>query len=90
MARGVKVAPREQRSRVTIRRDLNDLVRDANGRVSSAKVGMNTGQLIAAYLLLKHSQFIIDRWDALAILLTILVAPDMFKKFINLKYGAPK
>ena len=71
-----------------LRRDLNDVVRDVSGKVSAAKVSALVGQSIAAYLLLKHAQAVIERWDALAILLTILVAPDNFRKVINMKYSS--
>ena len=45
------------------------------------------GQFIAAKLLLQHSEFIIDRADSLAILLLLLIAPEMVKKFLTLKYS---
>lgn len=76
----------EQR-KASIRRDMNDLVRGPDGKVSAAKVGMNTGQLIAAYLLLKYGELVIKTWDSLAILLGALIAPDSVKKLISLKWG---
>ena len=80
----------EQRDRSTIgimRRDFNDLVRGPDGLVSEAKVWANVGKGIAAYLLIEHTQYIVDRWDALITLLCILVLPDMLKKIIAMKYG---
>ena len=80
----------EQRDRSTtgiLRRDFNDLVRDQNGQVSEAKAWANVGKGIAAYLLIEHTQYIVDRWDALITLLCILVLPDMLKKIITMKYG---
>ena len=70
-----------------IRRDLNEIVRDEGGKISLGKVGTAVGQFIAAKLLLQHSEFIIDRADSLAILLLLLIAPEMVKKFLTLKYG---
>ena len=78
----------DDKRKVSIRRDLNDLVRGLDGKVSAAKTSALLGQGIAAYLLLAHSQTVLERWDALAILLTILVAPDSFRKVVNLKYSA--
>lgn len=71
-----------------LRRDLNDLVRTPTGQVAEAKVWSNVGKFIAAYLLLHYSEYIIERWDALTILLTILVLPDLFKKVLEMKYGS--
>ena len=70
-----------------LRRDVNDLVRAEDGKVSEAKLWTNIGKGIAAYMLVYHTGYIVDRWDALAILLLILVAPDMVKKLLTLKYG---
>ena len=70
-----------------LRRDLNDLVRDKGGKVSLGKAGAVAGQVIAAKLLLEHSEFIIDRADALAILLAALIAPEIVKKLLTMKYG---
>tara|TARA_R110000868_G_scaffold139682_1_gene354714 strand:+ start:249 stop:539 length:291 start_codon:yes stop_codon:yes gene_type:complete len=80
--------PQQYKRGSILRRDLNDVVRDVSGKVSAAKVSALVGQSIAAYLLLKHAQAVIERWDALAILLTILVAPDNFRKVINMKYSS--
>ena len=71
----------------TIRRDLNDLIRSEDGKVSEAKVWTNAGKCIAAWLLLHHTEYIVERWDALTILLLILVAPDLVKKVVTMKYG---
>lgn len=74
----------------SVRRDLNDLVRGLDGKVSAAKTSALLGQGIAAYLLLAYSQTVLERWDSLAILLTILVAPDSFRKVVNMKYAGAK
>lgn len=71
-----------------VRRDLNDLVRDESGRVSEAKAWASVGKLAAVYLLIYHSENVINHWDALAILLLIVVAPDLLKKWLTMKYGA--
>ena len=73
--------------KASVRRDLNDLVRGPDGKVSAAKTSAIVGQGIAAYLLLAYSQVVLERWDALAILLTILVAPDNFRKIVNMRYA---
>ena len=76
-----------------IRRDLNALVRDESGNLSLGKVGTIVGQIIAVKLLMEHSEYIIDRADSLAILLLLLIAPEIVKKFLTMKYSngaAPK
>lgn len=70
------------------RRDFNDIVRDESGQVSLGKLGAFAGQIIAGKLLIEHSQFVIDRPEALAILLTALIAPEVIKKLLTMKYGS--
>ena len=78
---------RTERRHLSVRRDVNDLVRDESGHVSQYKVGSLLGMLTAWYLLIHHAETLIDHWDALVILLTILVAPNAFAKLINTKFG---
>ncbi len=69
------------------RRDLNDIVRDESGRISGTKIGTICGQILAGKLLIEHSQYVIDRWDALAILLVAMTAPELLRKLLAMKYG---
>jgi hypothetical protein len=73
-----------------LRRDLNDLVRDESGRLSPTKIGTLIGQWLAAHLILTQGAAIIANWDSLTVLFLVLIAPEMFKKLINMKYGQPK
>ncbi len=77
----------EKRHSSGVRRDLNDLVRSEDGRISGSKIGTYAGQYIAARLLLTHSDDLIDHWDSLAIMFTVLIAPELWKMIMNLKYG---
>ena len=70
----------------TIIRDLNQLVRDPDERVSEAKVWSNVGKFTCGYILFYHTDVIILHWDALAILLICMIAPDLLKKIITMKY----
>ncbi len=76
--------------RSAIRRDLNDMVRDPEGRVSEAKLWASLAKAIAAYLMVTNSAHIIAYWDALAILLIAMIAPELIKKVLALKYQAPQ
>ena len=78
-----------ERRTATIRRDLNDLVRDESGHLSPTKIGTLLGQWLAVKLILQHGSEIIANWDSLTVLFTVLIAPELFKKMMNLKYGAP-
>ena len=70
-----------------IRRDLNDLVRDREGRLDPVKIGTLVGQWLAVKLILEHGAAIIGNWDSLTVLFLVLTAPEMFKKLVNMKYG---
>ena len=72
--------------RSILRRDLNDIVRDPSGNVSEAKLWASLGKAIAAYLMMSNAAHIIAYWDALAILLLAMIAPDLIKKVLTLKY----
>lgn len=78
----------EQRKSI-LRRDLNDLVRDESGRLSPSKVGTLAGQWIAVKLILEHGAVIIANWDSLTVLFSVLIAPELFKKLMHMKYGGP-
>lgn len=77
----------EQRRSPCWRRDLNDAVRDDNGKFSFEKVGTIAGQLIAGKYLLVEVEHVLKGWDVMTILFTVLIAPSLFKKLMSLKYG---
>ena len=71
----------------TIRRDLNDLVRDESGGLSPTKIGTLVGQWLSVKLILEHGSEIIANWDSLTVLFMVLIAPEIAKKALNMKYG---
>lgn len=71
----------------TIRRDLNDLVRDESGSLSQTKIGTLIAQWLCIKLILEHGSEIIANWDSLTVLFSVLIAPELFKKLVNMKYG---
>ena len=77
----------EHRRSSGIRRDLNDLVRSPDGKISGSKIGTYAGQYIAGNLLLTHADDLIDHWDSLAIMFTVLIAPEMWRMIMSMKYG---
>ena len=82
---GILIEP--ERRKANVRRDLNDLVRSEDGKVAESKVWANIGKGIASLLLLFNIHSVIDKWEALTVLLIILVMPDLLKKLLYLKYN---
>ena len=76
-----------ERRTSTMRRDLNDLVRDPSGHLSTTKIGTLVGQWLSVKLILQHGSEIIANWDSLSVLFMVLIAPEIFKKMLNMKYG---
>lgn len=76
-----------ERRSPSVRRDLNDLVRDDKGKVSNTKIGTLLGQGMAIKLLWDNGTAIIANWDSLTVLFAMLIAPELFKRLMNLKYG---
>lgn len=77
----------DERRKRNIRRDINDLVRDESGSVSPSKVGTLVGQWLSVKLILENGAAIIGNWDSLLVLFGVLIAPEMIKKLLNMKYG---
>ena len=77
----------DQRRYPTWRRDLNNIVRDESGEISGTKIGTLVGQWIAAKYLLVHYEKVLQSWESMVILFSILIAPQMFLKLLNMKYG---
>ena len=70
-----------------LRRDINDLVRDESGGLSLTKIGTLAGQWLAVKLIIENGKDVIVNWDSLTVLFTVLIAPELFKKMMNMKYG---
>lgn len=79
---------RQERRTAKLRRDFNDIARSPDGRVSEAKLWASAGKAASLFLLIRHSESVIESWDVLAVLLLVLIAPDLFKKFLAMRYAA--
>lgn len=77
----------EERRQSTIRRDLNNLFRDESGALSGTKIGTLIGQWLSVKLILENGHEIIANWDSLTVLFMVLIAPEIFKKWLNMKFG---
>lgn len=78
---------RAEHRRSPLRRDLNDLVRDESGNLSPTKIGTLVGQWLSVKLILENGAAIIANWDSLLVLFSVLIAPELAKKMLNMKYG---
>ena len=70
-----------------LRRDFNDLVREESGRLSPTKIGTLVGQWLSVKLILENGSEIIANWDSLTVLFFVLIAPELAKKLLHMKYG---
>lgn len=75
------------RRRVTIRRDLNDLIRGPDGKVAEAKVFAVVFKAAMVWVFLKHTELVIKDWMVLLVFCAALLAPDLLKKIIAMKAG---
>jgi len=76
----------EQRSSI-FRRDLNDLIRSPDGKVSEAKGFAVAFKMAMLYVFLKYAESILAEWTILALFITAFLAPDLLKKVISMKTG---
>lgn len=80
----------ERRGPVTLRRDLNDLVRSPDGKVSEAKGGAVLFKTAMLYVFVVKIDAILADWIILSIFVTAFIAPDLLKKVLTMKAGVPK
>lgn len=76
-----------ERRTQSLRRDLNDLVRDPSGRVAEAKVFAVVFKASMVYVFLKHAETVLKDWMILGVFVTALLAPDLLKKVLSMKAG---
>jgi len=74
----------------TWRQNLNDGFLTPDGSFSWAKFFTTCTQASLLYHLNMQFKSLMESWDALAVVLIVLVAPEMFKKVVNMKYGGSK
>lgn len=76
-----------ERRKSLLRRDLNDLVRGADGKVSEAKVGILAFKGFLFYTFTQQTEFILDHWEIFVIFITIFLAPDLLKRILETRAG---
>lgn len=70
-----------------MRRDLNDLIRSPDGKVSEAKGFAVAFKVAMVYVFLKYTEHVLAEWTILALFITAFLAPDLLKKVISMKTG---
>ena len=76
-----------ERRKSTMRRQFNDAFSAPDGSFSITKVIAVFAQIAVLYHMGKNFDSLIDRPESLAIVLTVLILPDIAKKIITMKLG---
>lgn len=72
--------------REPIRRAVNSMaMRD--GVTQESKLFATVGKCLCIWLIYYHASDLIDHWEVLLVLLSWLIAPDLVKKLLTLKFG---
>ena len=71
-----------------IRRQFNESFLDPYGNFSLTKTLAIFGQIACLYQFGKHFETLIDKPESLLIVVAFIIAPELIKKLVTLKYGA--
>lgn len=82
---GEEVKP--ERRKASVRRDLNDMVRDPVGKVAEAKVFAVGFKAAMIWVFLERAEQILRDWMILAVFVTAMLMPDLLKKVMAMKLG---
>ncbi len=76
-----------EKRKSTLRRQVNESFCSPDGSISPSKTVAVFAQIVLLYHLGKDFDELIKQWESLAWVLTFLVAPDVVKKLLVMKYG---
>ena len=69
-----------------LRRSINSLaMRD--GETQESKLFATVGKCLCIWLIYKYAEALIGHWEVLLVLLSWLIAPDIAKKAITMRFG---
>jgi len=71
----------------SLRRQFNESFCDATGQVAIAKVIAIAGQIMLLYYTARYFGDLIAKPESLVWCLLFIIAPDVLKKLITMKYG---
>lgn len=72
--------------RSSIRRGINSLAMNG-GDYQESKLFSTIGKCLCIWLVYKHADALIVHWEALLVLIAWLIAPDIAKKAITMKFS---
>ena len=76
----------EERRGSTLRRQINEIGMHS-GEAQESKIWAQVGKGLCVWLIYKHAEILINHWETLFVLLLFLVAPELIKKFITMRWG---
>ena len=82
------VLARRIKRKQVLRRQLNDTFCDVHGQFSPAKTIAVFGQITTLYYFGRYFEELISKPESLLIVVSFIIAPDLIKKLISMKYGA--
>lgn len=85
---GEEVKP--ERRKASVRRDLNDMVRDPAGKVAESKTFAVAFKAAMVWVFLDRAEQILRDWMVLAVFVTAMLMPDLLKKVMTMKLGQQK
>lgn len=68
---------------------LRDLVESKDGRLSESRVWGHIGKAAVLHLLLAHSDAVIASWEVAFVLTSMLIAPELLKRWIASRSEQP-
>lgn len=80
-------APVVEKRKALFRRDLNDLVRSPDGKVSEAKAFAIAFKAALLYVFLNKVGAVLADWMILSLFIAAFIAPDLLKKILAMKAG---
>lgn len=75
------------RRKSPLRRDLNDLVRGPDGKVSEAKVGALAFKALLFWAFIHYAESILKQWEIFSVFVATFIVPDALKKILEAKAG---
>lgn len=76
-----------ERRKSTLRRQFNESFCDERGHIAIAKAIAVAGQAMVLFYTGWHFKDMLAQPETLFVCLAFIIAPDVVKKFINMKYG---
>lgn len=75
-----------ERRTSTLRRNVNSLaMRD--GEFQESKMWAQVGKCVCLWLIYKYAELLINHWEVLLVLISWLIAPEIAKKAITMRFG---